>query len=98
MSGIRIDVYHHFAADQTVLAAINELKELIVMNQAQLEQALAEVKANLTEASTELVAKIAALEQAVIAAGNTTPAVDAALADVRTLAASLAAIVPNPAP
>jgi hypothetical protein len=95
MSGIRIDVYHHFAADNSVIAAITELKELIVMNQAQLEAALVQVKTDLTEASTELVAKIAALEAAVAAAGNSTPAVDAALADVSALAAGLAGIVPN---
>lgn len=78
-----------------VLAAIAQLKEQIAMDQAQLEAALTTVGTRLTEASTEIVAKLQQLQDAIAAAGNTTPEVDAALANVTTLANALADIVPD---
>lgn len=65
------------------------------MDQAQLEAALTTVGTRLTEASTEIVAKLEELQAAITAAGNTTPEVDAALANVTTLANALADIVPD---
>ena len=65
-------------------------------DQAALAAALQNVGAKLTEASTEINAKLAELEAAILAAGNTTPDVDAALASVQGLATALADIVPNP--
>ena len=81
-----------------VMAKLNQLQEQIAMNQAELETALANVGTRLTEASTEIVARLQDLQDAITEAGNTTPAVDAALANVQTLAAALADIVPNDPP
>lgn len=78
-----------------VMAAISQLKELIMSDQATLAAALAGIASSLTEASTEINAKLAELQAAIAAAGNTTPEVDAALASVQTLAQGLADIVPN---
>lgn len=79
-----------------ILSAISDLKETIMADQAALAAALQGVTAKLTEASTEINAKLAELQAAIVAAGNTTPAVDAALAEVQALATSLADVVPNP--
>lgn len=81
-----------------VMAKLTQLQEQIAMNQAELETALANVGTRLTEASTEIVARLQDLQDAITEAGNTTPAVDAALANVQTLAAALADIVPNDPP
>lgn len=48
--------------------------------------ALVAVKEQLVKASAEIVAKITALEAAVAAAGGSTPAVDAAVADLKDVA------------
>lgn len=81
-----------------VMAKLNQLQEQITMNQAELETALTAVGTRLTEASTEIVARLQDLQDAITAAGNTTPEVDAALANVQTLAAALADIVPDAPP
>ena len=62
--------------------------------QTELAEQLTEIKSNLTEAFGELSAKITALEEALANAGQTTPEVDAALADVKAIATTLKDIVP----
>lgn len=54
------------------------------MNQAELAQALVDLKAQNEKARAEIVAKITTLEEAVAAAGTVTPEVEAALADLKT--------------
>lgn len=81
-----------------VLAALHQLQEQITMNHEELATALTAVGTRLTEASTEILARLQDLQDAITEAGNTTPEVDAALANVQTLAAALANIVPDPAP
>lgn len=53
------------------------------MNQAELTQALVDLKAQNEKARAEIVAKIAALEAAVAAGGTVSPEVEAALADLK---------------
>lgn len=53
------------------------------MNQQELAQELANLKTQNDKARAEVLAKIAALEQAIANAGNTTPEVDAALAELK---------------
>lgn len=81
-----------------VMAKLNQLQEQITMNHAETAAALTAVGDRLTEASTEIVARLQDLQAAITEAGNTTPEVDAALARVQTLAAALADIVPNDPP
>ena len=68
----------------------------IIMNQQELAIQLAGVRDLLSEASTELVAKIAELVAAVEASGQVTPEVEAIAADLTAQAQGLAGIVPNP--
>jgi len=69
-------------------------QQYIMATQTELAEQLTEIKSNLTEAFGELSAKITALEEALANAGQTTPEVDAALADVKTIATTLKDIVP----
>jgi len=69
-------------------------QQYIMATQTELAEQLTEIKTNLTEAFGELSAKITALEEALANAGQTTPEVDAALADVKTIATTLKDIVP----
>lgn len=54
------------------------------MDMATLAQALRDAKAQLDKSKAEIVGKIATLESAIANSGNTTPEVDAALADLKT--------------
>jgi (p)ppGpp synthase/HD superfamily hydrolase len=65
-----------------LLHAINQKADVIMVNQAELAQQLRDLKAQNEKARAEILAKIAALEAA-IAAGTSTPEVDAALADLK---------------
>lgn len=63
--------------------------------QAELEALLTGVATQLSKASGEIVAKIGDLEVAIANAGNTTPEVDAAVANLKTIAQALDDIVPD---
>ncbi len=54
------------------------------MTQAELLQQLTDLTAQEEKAKGEIIAKLANLEAAIAAAGNTTPEVDAALAALKT--------------
>lgn len=62
---------------------LHSLSESIIMNQAELTQALVDLKAQADKSKAEIVAKVAALEAAVAAGGAVDPAVEAALADLK---------------
>lgn len=102
MITFRHDVYVHFdsqpEATAATLARILKLQGTIMTTQAETLAILSNVKDKLNEASAELLAKIADLTAAVAAAGNNTPEVDQALADVSAIATALADVVPNPVP
>lgn len=63
--------------------------------QAELAQALRDLKTEAAKAKDEITAKIASLEVAVVAAGNVTPEVEAALADLRAGVQAIDDIVPD---
>jgi len=71
------------------------IKRLISMTQAELLQALQDAKAEADKAKAEIVQKIADLETAIGNAGNTTPEVDAALADLKSSIQGVDDIVPD---
>lgn len=65
-----------------VLVAVRQLSEQVRMNQTELKTALDALTAQADKIKTEVLSAIAKLEAAV-AAGNTSPEVDAALASLR---------------
>jgi len=79
-----------------LLGLIFERLGRIMTDQATHAAQLAAIKDQLTKASGEIVAKVAALEAAVAAAGGTTPEVDAAVADLRAVAQTLDDLNPDP--
>lgn len=68
---------------QPVINTLNRIERRIIMNQTELAQALADMKDQAAKAKAEIVAKVAALEDAITNAGSTTPEVDAALAALK---------------
>jgi chromosome segregation ATPase len=62
-----------------VINQITQLERQIAMNQDELAAALAALTAQTEKAKAEIVAAVAALEEALANAGSTTPEVDAAL-------------------
>lgn len=65
------------------------------MDQTQLAADLSALKDQTEKAKGEVLAKIAALESAIAAAGNTTPEVDAALAALKSSVQGVDDIVPD---
>lgn len=59
------------------------LLQRVIMNQAELAQALTDIKAQADKAKGEIVAKVTDLETAIANSGNTSPDVDAALAALK---------------
>jgi archaellum component FlaC len=90
--------HHHTSDNREVLEALkrvfSQLKQ-IQMTQEQLVAELAALKEQNEKAKAEIVAKIATLEEAVIAAGNLTPAVEEALTSLKTSVQSTDDIVPD---
>jgi septal ring factor EnvC (AmiA/AmiB activator) len=67
----------------------------IIMNQQDLLQQMQDINAELKKGIGEVVQKIADLETAVGNSGNTTPEVDAAIAELKKTAEALDGIVPD---
>lgn len=78
--------------------SINKKLNLIMANQQQHAAELRALKEQNDKARAEVLAKIADLEAAIIAAGNTTPEVDTALADLKASVQTDDDIVPDQAP
>lgn len=83
---------------QPVITILHRLERTITMNQADLAQAITDAAAQATKAKEEIVAKIAALEDAIANGGATTPEVDAALADLKGVVQTLDDLNPDPTP
>jgi hypothetical protein len=66
-----------------VLDFLRHIERTIAMNQAELAAELGAIKDQNEKARAEILAKVAALEAALAAAGKTTPDVDAALAALK---------------
>ncbi len=84
------------AINLALYAHHSERLRLIMTDQATHAAELAAIKAQLTKASGEIVAKIGALTEALAAAGATTPEVDAAVADLKAVAQALDDLHPDP--
>lgn len=76
------------------------IHKLNIMSKSQSEvaQELRDIKAQNEKSRTEILAKIAALEQAIIDAGNSTEEVDTALADLKASVQTDDDIVPDAPP
>lgn len=98
MGDMRIDVWHHFDlpgdARRTLLTILKTL-ERIMATQAELAAQLLAVRDQLGKASAEITARVAVLEAAIVAAGNSTPEVDAALEAVKQIAQALDDLNPD---
>jgi hypothetical protein len=71
--------HYHESDDCEIL----KLLKKILMNQAELAAELKAVKDQNDKSRAEVLAKFDALEAAIVAAGNTSPEVDAALAELK---------------
>ena len=67
----------------------------LMASQQEIADALNAVGTQLSKASSEVVAKISELEAAVAAGGQSSPEVDAAVANLKTAAQALDDIVPD---
>lgn len=75
---------------------LHRLKEIITMNQAELAQALADIKTQADKAKAEIVQKVADLEAAIAAGGVTSPEVDAAVTALKGSVQGLDDLNPDP--
>lgn len=75
---------------------IIEQNKAIIMTQAEELALLQAMKVQNEKAKAEILSKISALETAVANAGNTSPEVDSALADLKTSIQGTDDIVPDP--
>lgn len=96
MSGARIDNLLRTCAD--LIAVVNNLKDKIMATHAEVAAQLNVVADQVNKVIAEVVAATAALQAAIVAAGNSTPEVDAAMS--RLVAGVQAAddLNPDPAP
>lgn len=87
MSDIHVHVHVNLGAE--VLAPITQQLKEIVMDMTQLQTTLATVASDLGAVSTQLDKATNEIVLAISNAGNTTPAVDAAVAQLQAVAAAL---------
>lgn len=90
---VRHDHYFHFEDGSSDL---KPLLEAIMATQAELAAQLSGVRDKLSEAATEIVAKITELTDALAAAGSVSPEVQQLADDLTAQATGLADIVPAP--
>ena len=76
----------------------HSLERKIDMNHAELAQAITDVAAQAEKAKAEIVAQVVTLEAAITAAGTTTPAVDAALAALKSTVQGIDDLNADPVP
>lgn len=89
-----------FVKNELTLEPISLFKIFLKLNkimasQAELAQALVDLKTQLTKVAGEITGQIQALEDALANAGGTTPEVDAALAEVKTAVQALDDLNPD---
>jgi len=96
---IHIHIHHHHDPVLDKLSQkidfLTEKTKIILMTQAEELQLLRDLKAQNEKAKAEILAKIQALEDAIANQGNTSPEVDAALADLKASIQSTDDIVPD---
>ncbi len=86
-----IHIYIHSENEDLIIKKLNQ----IMATQKELADQLAALKLQVDKSKAEVIAKIAALEQAIIDAGNTTPEVDAALADLKASVQAEDDVIPD---
>ena len=96
--------YHHDCSTKSQMALIraefSKLKEIIMATQAELASDLATVTGQITKIGTEtrsLLDKVVALQEALSAAGSTTPEVDSALVALKAQVVVVDGLVPDAA-
>jgi phosphoglycerate dehydrogenase-like enzyme len=89
---MNIYIHHHYPENNKII----KLLKSIIMTQAELAQQLTDVTAQNEKARAEILQKIADLEAAIVAAGNVTPEVEAALSALKTSVQTDDDIVPDP--
>lgn len=77
--GIHIHIHHHNDENDLIITLLKK----IIMTQSELAAELKSAKDQNEKARAEILAKFTALEEAVANAGNTTPEVDTALAELK---------------
>jgi len=95
---VQVDVHNHGLEKRQMdelRETLNQLKETIMANQAETAQQLRDTNTTLLKAAAEISAQVVALETAVANAGNSTPELDAAVADLKTTADALDALNPD---
>jgi len=98
---LHIHLHHHHHYDPAMdklfqkIDFLTEKTKIILMTQAEELQLLRDLKAQNEKAKTEILAKIQTLEDAIANGGNTSPEVDAALADLKTSIQGTDDIVPD---
>lgn len=85
-------------AFRPVIDAINNVRKEMKMNMTELLAQLQGLKTQADKAKAEVIAKIAALEEAINNAGTTTPEVDAALTDLKASVQGLDDLNPDAEP
>lgn len=85
-------------SDRKLLRNLNIKLDTIMATQQELAQELTNLKTQEDKAHAELLQKISDLEAAIVAAGNSTPEVDAALVALKASVQSVDDIVPDVAP
>ena len=96
---IHIHNYNH--ADKEVLKKLDSIHSLlnkIKMTQEELAAELAALKLQEEKAKTEIIAKIAELEQAIVNAGTVSPEVQSALNELKASVQSVDDILPDAPP
>jgi hypothetical protein len=94
----RIDVYHHIEGDprlDELRVVLDQFRSAIMTTQAELAQQILAVRDQLQKVHTEVTGKIAELEAAVLAAGNVSPEVEAALQAVRSALQPIDDLIPD---
>lgn len=84
--------------DDHSVELLNQKLNKIMSTQAELAEQLTALKDQTDKANAELLQKISDLEAAIVAAGNTTPEVDAALAALKDSVQKVDDIVPDQPP
>ena len=89
---IHIHIHHHYESEKLIIKLLNQ----IIMTNAELKQQLEDITTQNEKARVEILQKIADLEAAIIAAGQTTPEVDTALTALKASVQTDDDIVPDP--
>lgn len=95
---VRVDHYHHVPQPPEIPASIEERLDQLMTTQTQLAEQLAALAAQADKARAEVVARIAALEEALANSGEVSPEVMAAFDALKVAVQATDDIVPDAPP